>query len=122
MPRVMTINQAAQHLAVCPDTIRRHVRMGLLPAQRKARGTRFQWMVEVPDSPPVEPSPSDSSQPAGHTSPSAEEYRRMTELVDELRRMLTLATAELDARRQEVKQLLALLERAQTSPAATSNR
>ncbi len=112
MGRLMSINGAAQYLGVCPDTVRRHIRLGLLQARQKPRGTKYQWLVDVPDTAPADGvSPS-----ASREVPGIEEYDHLLQMVSELRRMLDVATAELEARRQETARLLALLERAQ--PAA----
>jgi hypothetical protein len=99
------INEAARRLGVCPDTVRRHVRLGLLPAKQKPRGTKYQWLVELPD---VQAAPA-----VAGDGPNAQDYERLKELVAELRGMLGVATAELDARRKEVAQLLSLLEQSQ---------
>jgi Helix-turn-helix domain len=117
--RVMSINDAARHLGVCPDTVRRHVRLGLLPARQKPRGTKYQWLVEVPEG-PTHTSLNSGSSEHGHGHPTAEEYERVRELADELRRMLDVATTELAARRQEVAVLLALLERTGAPAASVS--
>ena len=107
MSHLMGINDAARRLGVCPDTVRRHIRIGLLQARQKPRGSKYQWLVEVPETRPAEAEP-----PLPGHVPTAAEYRRVCELADELRHMLAVATAELDARRHEVAQLFGLLDRA----------
>ena len=98
----MSINEAAQCLGVCPDTVRRHIRMGLLVAKQKARGSKFQWLVEVQEDAPA-------GMPGG--SPTAGEYALLVEQMHELRQVLDTVTVEIAARRQEVALLLKLVGR-----------
>jgi len=48
------ITEAARLLSLSPDSIRRRIRKGELPASRDNRG---QWWVEVPDNLPRAPAP-----------------------------------------------------------------
>jgi predicted transcriptional regulator len=108
----MSINEAARELGVSPDTVRRHIRIGLLQARQKPRGRGYQWMVELPGSLEAgSPSGLDFQTSGG---PSVEEYQHMKDMVAELRRALEVTTAELEARREEVGRLLTLVEQAHT--------
>ena len=95
------INQAAQCLGVCPDTVHRHVRMGLLMAKGKPRGSKSQRLVEF-----------QRDAVGMHTgSPTVGEYGLLVEQLCELRQVLDTVTAEIAARRQEVALLRNLLGR-----------
>ncbi len=113
MAQLMGINEAARYLGVCPDTVRRHIRLGLLQARQKPRGTKYQWLVEVPEMQEAAKPDTGERVHSHHQPPTVEEYERLQQLVDDLRHLLGVATTELDARRSETARLLALLERAQ---------
>jgi hypothetical protein len=115
MPTSMGILEAARRLGVSPDTVRRHIRIGLLEAHQRPRGRGYTWVVDVPDT-VIPSSPRDGrtpvSDPPGASGASTASYDQ-TELVRDLRRALDVAYTEIEARRAEVARLLALLERAQ---------
>lgn len=92
----VTITEAARHLGVSPDTIRRRIRRGELTAYRQPVGRGYVWLVDVADE------SSASSSGAGR----ARATMRGGELVALLRE-------ELDARRREVQILHRLLAQAQ---------
>ena len=112
---MLTINQAASYLGVCPDTVRRHIRLGLLTAERQPRGSKYHWLVDVTGREPVGASFSDDRQP------TREEFERLNEMVVELRNMLRVTLEQLEARRQEVWRLLTLLGDATVSPAMAAS-
>lgn len=68
------------------------------------------WLVELPDG-SADSTSTSSAEVGGRTSPTAEEYNRLQQLVMDLRHMLQVVTAQLEARREEVAQLMRLLDR-----------
>jgi excisionase family DNA binding protein len=96
-----TIAQAAQHLGVSPDTIRRYIRQGKLPASKQPTLKGRVWLVDLPD---------DARAPAGQ---AARENGLLREEVSHWRDLALSLRQELAARTQEVRQLLVLLERYQ---------
>jgi hypothetical protein len=112
MARSLSINDAARQLGLSPDTVRRRIRIGVLAAHQKPRGRGYQWIVDLPDAQPGTDAAGEPNADMGH-APTIEEYQQMKQQVIDLRRMLEVATAELEARRSETGRLLALLEQAQ---------
>jgi len=97
----LNIAQAAVHLGLSQDTVRRRLRTGDLPGERVKAAGGFRWLVEVSPmgdngqaTPPVQEAHAD-----GAISP--------VELV--LRERLAAQENELEARRQEIRELHQLL-------------
>jgi len=90
----MTINEAARLRGVSPDTIRRHIRMGLLTARKEHTPRGIRWLVEEPD----------ASETPLRIDVSEAAVRGMQEALEVLRE-------ELEARRREAWQLQGLLKR-----------
>jgi len=101
MTQQTTIVGAAQQLGVSPDTIRRRIRQGQLPASKQATSKGLIWLVDLPDE-ALEP-----------RADAAREIERLREEVGHWRELALSLRQELAARTREVQQLLALLERAQ---------
>jgi excisionase family DNA binding protein len=101
----LTVQDAARALGISPDTIRRRIRNGGLPAQRQPTPQGYQWLVEVSQ---------DLLDRSGSLDPREAELRHLEQTVQELRESLAQARDELRARRTEVSQLLRLVETLQT--------
>jgi excisionase family DNA binding protein len=101
-----TISEAARVLGVSPDTVRRHIRIGVLQAERTPRGRGYRWAVELPEA--------GCAGVSSQSSPAAAEEERQSssDIADELRRAFAVVCAELEARREEVRRLLSLVEQA----------
>src|SRR5690348_15766879 len=104
-PRELTIAEAAAHLGVSKDTIRRRLRAGSLNGSRRARPQGFAWVVEVSEQPRIPPAAADS---AG----LALELARLQEQVTALREAFSITREEVVARRREVEELRRQLENA----------
>ena len=100
----VSINEAAHLLGVSPDTVRRRIRSGNLGAQREATAQGHRWRVEVEASSAQNGTPLDAH---------GGRIEQLESTVAELRESLALAREELRARRAEVHQLLALVNRFQ---------
>jgi DNA-binding transcriptional MerR regulator len=100
MTQQATIGEAARRLGVSPDTVRRHIRDGKLPASKQPTSRGLVWLVDLPD---------DILEPGAD---AAREIERLHEDVGHWREMALSLRQELTARTSEVQQLLALLERA----------
>lgn len=90
------ITEAARLLDLSPDSIRRRIRKGKLPA---SRDNRSQWWVEVPDNLPHAPAP-DRQGSATLAPPYAPMHVPVqtldADLVDALRTQVADLTAQLD--------------------------
>src|SRR5215213_7670438 len=100
MTQETTIVGAAQQLGVSPDTIRRRIRQGQLPASKQATSRGLVWLVDVTD------------EALGPRAEADGEVERLREELGHWRELALSLPEELVARSREVQQLLALLERA----------
>jgi excisionase family DNA binding protein len=108
MAEQLSIPEAARRLGVSQDTIRRRIRRGELPAHQQLTAQGYRWLVELPVD--LLPGPLATE---GETASLREEVQQLCEMVLILRE-------ELDARRREVQQLLALLQQAHGRSATVS--
>jgi excisionase family DNA binding protein len=124
LANTFTILEAAQRLGVSPDTVRRRVKSGELPAHQKKRGQGFQWLVDLasfPEAPEEDARPGPADHRPAAPQPRAQQGVQaaptdtglLEALVAELRGTLQVTRAELEARRREVDRLLTLLEKTQ---------
>jgi excisionase family DNA binding protein len=99
MTQQTTIGDAARQLGVSPDTIRRRIRQGQLPASKQRTSKGLIWLVDVPD------------EARGPTAEAGRENELLRDEVGHWRELVATLVQELAARGREVRQLLALLER-----------
>ena len=95
----VTIQEAARHLGVSQDTIRRRIRKEELQARQTPTPQGFRWVVELED---LEEDRTGGAQ--------VEDGQDVRELVDALRSQLQSQGEELVARRREVQELHVLLQ------------
>jgi len=104
----VTIQEAAQHLGVSQDTVRRRIRNEELQARQTPTPQGFRWVVELEgleeaaQAAPTPPHRPDIGQ--------VEDGQDIRELVDALRSQLQSQEEELAARRREVQELHVLLQ------------
>ena len=105
----VSIKEAAGRLCVVEATVRRRIHKGELSAVQEATAQGFVWAVELPD---------------GVDEVQAESIGEgVREVLELLRRELETKDVELEARRQEVRELHVLLQQAQAAlPAPQENR
>jgi len=86
-----TISEAATHLGVSADTIRRRIRKGELSARKEVRPQGHVWMVELDN------------------QEQQDDHHDNNELVEILRQQLAEKDRQLDARTREISELHQLL-------------
>jgi excisionase family DNA binding protein len=106
----VTIQEAAQHLGVSQDTVRRRIRKEELQARQTPTPQGFRWVVELEDleeDAQAAPTPTHRPDIGGAQVEDGQDVR---ELVDALRSQLQSQGEELVARRREVQELHVLLQ------------
>jgi DNA-directed RNA polymerase specialized sigma24 family protein len=104
----VTIQEAARHLGVSQDTIRRRIRKEELQARQMPTPQGFRWVMELEgleEDAPAAPTP-----PHRPGIGQVEDGQDLRELVDVLRSQLQSLEEELVARRREVQELHVLLQ------------
>ena len=107
----VTIQEAAQHLAVSQDTVRRRIRKEELQARQTPTPQGFRWVVELEDleeDAQAAPTPTHRPDIGGA---QVEDGQDLRDLVDVLRSQLQSQEEELAGRRREVRELHILLQR-----------
>ena len=110
----VSIPEAAAHLGVSEDTIRRRLRKGELAGHQEKTAQGFRWKVDITT---ADAGPGSHN---GHLQNHADAV--LEELVTTLRAQVQAQTEELEARRNEVRELHVLLQHAQALPAPRSRR
>ena len=109
------IREAAAALGVSADTIKRRIKAGDLPARKDPRPQGFVWLVQMESARvPAAVAAIHAVVPAPVHAPAPEADAALAVAlaqVDELRAQVKILSDELDARRREVHDLLALLQR-----------
>ena len=106
----VTIQEAAQHLGVSQDTVRRRIRKEELQATQTPTPQGFRWVVELEDleeDAQAAPTPTHRPDIGGAQVEDGQDLRA---LVDALRSQLESQGEELVARRREVQELHVLLQ------------
>ena len=103
----VTIQEAAQHLGVSQDTVRRRIRKEELQARQTPTPQGFRWMVELEEDAQAAPTLPHRPDIGGA---QVEDGQDLRELVDALRSQLQSQGEELVARRREVQELHVLLQ------------
>ena len=103
----VTIQEAAQHLGVSQDTVRRRIRKDELQARQTPTPQGFRWLVELEEDAPAAPTPTHRPDIGGA---QVEDGQDLRELVTILYSQLQLREEELMARRREVQELHVLLQ------------
>ena len=125
---LVTLAEAAHHLGVSVDTVRRRLQKGELKGQQQARPQGFIWLIDVPEE--TEPSSSVAgSQVDAEVNSEVSlaacqaEISRLESMVAMLQDRVNAQQEELEARRREVQELHVLLQHAQAAlPAPRDNR
>jgi hypothetical protein len=125
---LVTLAEAAHHLGVSVDTVRRRLQKGELKGQQQARPQGFTWLIDIPEE--TEPSSSIAGSQAdaevnSEVSLAAcqAEISRLESMVATLQDRVNAQQEELEARRREVQELHVLLQQAQAAlPAPRDNR
>jgi hypothetical protein len=125
---LVTLAEAAHHLGVSVDTVRRRLQKGELKGQQQARPQGFTWLIDIPEE--TEPSSSIAGSQAdaevnSEVSLAAcqAEISRLESMVAMLQDRVNAQQEELEARRREVQELHVLLQQAQAAlPAPRDNR
>lgn len=112
MARV-TIKEASRRLGVAEATIRRRIHRGDLVGVQITTPQGFSWLVEVPDEDAQEQANVQLKTLVGRESLETE-VQALRDLVELLRYDLKVRDQELEARRQEIRELHALLQQAHT--------
>ena len=115
---LVTLAEAAHHLGVSVDTVRRRLQKGELQGQQQARPQGFIWLIDIPEE--TEPSSSVAGSQAdaevnSEVSLAAcqAEISRLESMVAMLQERVNAQQEELEARRREVQELHVLLQQAQ---------
>ncbi len=129
--QLVTITEAAERLAVSPDTIKRRLRRGELLGHKQPRPQGFTWMIEVEESDGLESTQAETqaATDAG-THASTGELHRLEELVAVLQSQLglqqehlTVKDQQLEGKDRQISELHVLLQQAQAAlPAPKENR
>ena len=88
----VTIQEAAQHLGVSQDTVRRRIRKEELQARQTPTPQGFRWVVTIPDTPP------NNTPPPGEDTDNANGGALVVELkarVNNLEEQLTIRAGEI---------------------------
>ena len=125
---LVTLAEAAHHLGVSVDTVRRRLQKGELQGQQQARPQGFIWLIDIPEE--TEPSSSVAgSQVDAEVNSEVSlaacqaEISRLESMVAMLQDRVNAQQEELEARRREVQELHVLLQHAQAAlPAPRDNR
>jgi hypothetical protein len=125
---LVTLAEAAHHLGVSVDTVRRRLQKGELKGQQQARPQGFTWLIDIPEE--TEPSSSIAGSQAdaevnSEVSLAAcqAEISRLESMVAMLQDRVNAQQEELEARRREVQELHVLLQHAQAAlPAPRDHR
>jgi len=102
----VSVGEAARHLGVSTDTIRRRIGKGELLAHKEPTPQGYRWEVEL--------QPNDQAVNSHEGNTEA--------LVTALQAQVLAQAEELDARRREVQELHVLLQTAQTALSAPKSR
>ena len=106
----VTIQEAAQHLGVSQDTVRRRIRKEELQARQTPTPQGLRWVAELEDlEEDAQAAPTAPHRP-DIGSAQVEDGQDLRELVDVLRSQLQSQEEELVARRREVQELHVLLQ------------
>ena len=125
---LVTLAEAAHHLGVSVDTVRRRLQKGELKGQQQARPQGFIWLIDIPEE--TEPSSSVAgSQVDAEVNSEVSlaacqaEISRLESMVAMLQERVNAQQEELEARRREVQELHVLLQQAQAAlPAPKDSR
>jgi hypothetical protein len=125
---LVTLAEAAHHLGVSVDTVRRRLQKGELKGQQQARPQGFIWLIDIPEE--TEPSSSVAgSQVDAEVNSEVSlaacqaEISRLESMVAMLQDRVNAQQEELEARRREVQELHVLLQQSQAAlPAPKENR
>ena len=109
----MTIKQAAQRLGVAEATVRRHIHLGKLAGVQMATPQGFTWLVELPDGGLTEDKDGELDR-THYRGRSEGEIQSLRDLIELLRYDLKVRDQELEARREEIRELHAMLQEAQS--------
>ena len=119
------IREAAMMLGVSPDTIKRRIKGGEIPARKEPRPQGYVWLVQLESTPALAPvAPLHAWLPAPAPAPTLDAASDAVALavaraqVEELRALVRTRSEELDARRRETQELLVLLQRSQVEQAS----
>ena len=111
MARV-TIKEAARRLGVAEATVRRRIHRGDIVGVQITTPQGFTWLVEVPDEDAQEQANVQLRSLRGRGESVEMEVQALRDLVELLRYDLKIRDQELEARRQEIRELHALLQQA----------
>src|ERR671914_1083019 len=111
--------EAATHLRVSPDTIRRRIRNGELHARREPTPQGYVWRVELPEEEPTEE--------AALEATNSTAWRELVDVLKDevalLHEQLAAHQEELGSKNKQIEQLHVLLQQAQSAlPAPRDNR
>jgi hypothetical protein len=107
----VSVMEAATHLGVSPDTIRRRIRNGELQARREPTPQGYIWRVELPEEESAEEAALKATNPAA--------WRELVDVLKDevalLREQLAAHQEELVSKNKQIEQLHILLQQAQAS-------
>src|SRR4051794_25053162 len=105
MTQWVDVKEAAEHLGLAVETVKRRARKGELPARQEKVSYGFKWQIDLaalPEQPQTEA-----------TSNGHGEVEALKLLVAELQKDKAQLWEEVEARRREVSELHILLQRSQ---------
>jgi hypothetical protein len=101
--------EAATHLGVSPDTIRRRIRNGELQARREPTPQGYVWRVELPEE--------ESTEEAALEATNSTAWRELVDVLKDevalLREQLAAHQEELASKNKQIEQLHVLLQQTQ---------
>jgi hypothetical protein len=117
---LVTLAEAAHHLGVSVDTVRRRLQKGELKGQQQARPQGFTWLIDIPEKTELGSSVAGSQADAEVNSEVSlaacqAEISRLESMVAMLQDRVNAQQEELEARRREVQELHVLLQQAQAA-------
>ena len=115
----VSVMEAATHLGVSPDTVRRRIRNGELQARREPTPQGYVWRVELPEEESTEEAALEATKPTA--------WRELVDVLKDevalLREQLAAHQEELASKNKQIEQLHVLLQQAQAAlPAPRDNR